>query len=92
MISESREFQQRVSEIKESLEGMNPREIDIVLSQAKIELFKPKPFEELTGIALFERQVSRMIDRGYPKELSQNPVLGGVSGAGKPSPGLSPLF
>jgi hypothetical protein len=59
-----------MSGIKERLEGMNPREIDIVLSQAKIELFKPKPFEELTGMALFERQVSRMIDHGYPKTMA----------------------
>ncbi len=70
MITERRGFQQRMSEIKQSLKGMNPSEIDIVLSQAKIELFKPKPFEELTGIALFERQVSRMIDRGYPKMMA----------------------
>jgi uncharacterized protein YndB with AHSA1/START domain len=66
MASERREFQRRMSEIKESLAGMNPREIDTVLSQARVELFKPKPFEELAGMALFERQVSRMIDRRYP--------------------------
>ncbi len=29
MVMERKEFQQRMSEIKQSLEGMNPREIDI---------------------------------------------------------------
>jgi hypothetical protein len=57
------------NEFSELISAVDPHEIDALVSQAKIETYKPRPFEDLNGVALFDRQVNRLIELGYPEVM-----------------------
>ncbi|HVR77977.1 MAG TPA: DUF5701 family protein [Acidimicrobiia bacterium] len=55
--------------MRELISSIDPHEIDNLISEVKVDTYKPKPFERLHGAELFDRQASRFVALGYPEVL-----------------------